>query len=265
MDNEARKVFLALPVHDQTVCASLLTSLITDISLCMNAGYQFHVLCHGQDSNPAHARNVILGTFMASDCVELISIDHDISWPAGSLQRLLSHPVDFVGGAYRYKVAEERYPISWLKDFNDPRTLEGLVQVARIPGGFVRMTRKGLERIIAKSAHLEFESHVAPGMTCWYLYHEKLENRGLVTEDFVFCDHLREMGEQIWLDPELKLDHTGKTTYRGNLDGFIAEINRQKLPDEARKAHDAKLIQFAQSLATPEMQRLFKVAMGEAA
>jgi hypothetical protein len=259
---EARKVLLAIPAHDQTVCASLLTSLVTGMSECTKAGYEFFLLCHGQDSNPAHARNLILAAFMASDCTDLLSVDCDVSWGPGTLLRILSHKVDFVGGTYRFKQPEERYPIGWIGSHDDLREANGLVEVARLPGGFMRMTREGAKRVVSQCDHLEFRTHFLPNLKCWYLYHEKLVNQQLVTEDYTFCDNIRALGERIYLDPEIKLDHTGRVTYPGNLDAFIARSNRERLPAEARAEHEAKLIKFAESLATPEMDRLLRTAIG---
>lgn len=259
-----RKVFIALPVHDGSVRVGTFTSMIGELSALTAKGFDVGVYCWIGDSLLPHARNVLLGQFMASDCTDLVFIDSDISWAPGTLVQLLDHEVDFVAGAYRFKSDDEGYPINWLSDDRQVDA-RGLIEVAGVPAGFLRMTRAGLERVIAKHQHLAYEPHTAKGLTCWYLFDIRFEHGRAWGEDYVFCNIVRDMGEKIWLDPGLKLGHTGAKEYRGTLSVHLAEQKRRALPEDERKQQEEKLIAFANSLLTPEMDKLFKQALGEAA
>jgi hypothetical protein len=262
--SETRKVFIAIPAHDGAMRVSTVMSLISMMSEGTSSGITFDLRCWEQDSLIPNARNSLVGGFMLTDCTDMLFIDSDVSWGPGTLRRILDHKVDFVGGTYRFKREPEGYPVGWLNGPNDPR-VNGLVEVARLPSGFFRMTRAGLQRVIDQCDDLAYQSHCAPDLKCWYLYDIKLKDGQLIGEDYVFCDLLRQLGESVWLDPELKINHAGSKIYQGNLDAFIAEQSRIKLPAEQRAELEGKLLKFAESLATPEMDRIFRQAMGQAA
>lgn len=261
---KTRKVFIAIPTLDGTLRVSTTLSLCLSVAEGIRNDIQIDVHCRAQDPLLPHARNVFLAQFLAGDYTDIVFIDADIGWEPPALARLLGHPVDFVAGAYRFKNDKEGYPIGWLREDNRASDA-GLFEVARVPAGFFRMTRAGVERVVKACPHLEYDVPSQPGLQCWYLFDLKLINRQAVGEDYVFCDLIRSLGETVWIDPQLALTHTGAKTFDGNLGTFLNEIARQKLPEDERKAHEAKLIQFAQTFTTPEMQRLFKAAMGEAA
>ena len=260
----ARKVFIAIPVHDGALRVGTVMSLIEAMSSGTQAGIEFDVRCWVGDSLLPHARNTLVAQFMASDASEMIFIDSDISWAPGSITRLLSYPVDFVAGTYRFKNETEGYPVAWLREDNEVSE-HGLFEVGCLPTGFFRMTRVGLERVIAKCAHLEYKSHNSNGMKLWCLFDLKLEHGLAWGEDYVFCNLVRSLGETLWLDPDLSLTHSGNKEYMGNFGAFIAAAERGKLPEEVQKERIAKLETFARTFDTPAMNELFRQAAGEQA
>jgi hypothetical protein len=258
-----RKIFIALPLHDGTLRVGTFTSLIAAMSDLTARGINVHVSCWHNDSLLPHARNVLLGYFMASDCTDMVFVDSDVSWAPGCFDRLLAHDVDFVAGAYRHKGEEESYPVAWLDETDRTVNDKGLIAVAGVPGGFFRMTRAGLERITAQCPDLVYESHNAKGLKCWYLFDIVFADGRAWGEDYVFCKKIRALGETVWLDPSLHLSHAGHKEYRGQMSAFLAAQAAETLPADEKAAHDAKLLAFAQSFNTPEMHRLFAQALGE--
>jgi hypothetical protein len=263
MTTPTRKVFIALPMHDGSLRVGTFTSLISSMSDLTAKGINVVVNCWQGDSLLPHARNVLLGYFMASDCTDCIFIDSDISWAPGELDRLLAHDVDFVAGAYRFKCDDESYPIAWLEEGEHPVNDKGLIPVAGVPGGFFRMTRAGVERVTSKSEHLAYESHNAKGLKCWYLFDIVFEDRKAWGEDYVFCKNIRALGETIYLDPSLRLGHQGYKEYRGQIGAFLQAEVEAKAPADEIAARDKKLLAFAKSMATPEIDRLFRQVLGE--
>jgi hypothetical protein len=260
-----RKVMIAIPMHDGSLRVGTFTSLISAMSDLTAKGINVSVNCWQGDSLLPHARNVLLGYFMASDCTDLVFVDSDISWAPGELERLLAHEVDFVAGAYRFKSDDEGYPIAWLEESDHPVTDKGLIPVAGVPGGFFRMTRAGVERVVSKCDHLVYESHNAKGLKCWYLFDIVFENGRAWGEDYVFCKNIRALGETIYLDPSLRIGHQGFKEYRGQIAAFLQAEAEVKAPVEEKEARDQKLLAFGKSMDTPEIHRLFKQVLGEAA
>lgn len=252
-----RKVFIAIPAYDGTLRVHTAMSLI---NVMHDREVEIEVHGWSGDSLLPHARNVLLGQFMASGCTDLVFIDSDVSWQRGALEKLLAHPVDFVAGAYRFKNDIENYPVTPTSQRNG----HGLMEAVAVPGGFFRMTRAGLERVVNQCGHLVYRPHTAQDVTCWYLFDIRLENGQAVGEDYAFCKTIRALGETIWLDPDLSLTHSGWKDYPGHFGTFCAEKARAALPEEEQKAHEAKLVAFAKSMLTPEMDLLFKQALGTA-
>jgi hypothetical protein len=265
MTTPTRKIMIAIPMHDGSLRVGTFTSLISAMSDLTAKGINVVVNCWQGDSLLPHARNVLLGYFMASDCTDLVMIDSDISWAPGELERLLAHDVDFVAGAYRFKCDDESYPIAWLEEGEHPTNDKGLIPVAGVPGGFFRMTRAGVERVVKQCEHLVYESHNAKGLKCWYLFDIVFEGGKAWGEDYVFCKNIRALGETIYLDPSLRLGHAGHKEYRGQIAAFLQAQVEVKAPLDAKAERDQKRIAFAKAMDTPEIHRLFRQVLGEEA
>jgi hypothetical protein len=191
-----QKVFIAIPalcgVKDAT------TKSIETLD-ALGVGLHLHIRVG--DSILPQARNVLLAMF-------LLCIDADIAWQPDAMARLLSHPVDFVAGAYRYKREPEEYPMQWLSKpelHADPAT--GLLEVAGVPFGFVRLSRSCCERMAEARKDYPFRVHDAPDLQCWCVFDLGYANGQYIGEDFVFCNRWRELGGKVWIDPELELTH----------------------------------------------------------
>lgn len=139
---------------------------------------------------------------MNSDFERLIFLDADISFEPGSILKLAHQKDDFVGGAYRFKQETENYPVGWT--MNDLYANEfGHLEVLSLPGGFLSISRKVFEDI--KAAKPRPFEHFGQQMNCWFQM--QYENGMLFGEDSGFCKEWRELGGQVWLDPELTLTH----------------------------------------------------------
>ncbi len=260
-----RKVFIALPCHDGALRIGTVMSLIPAIADGLRNGIEYNVQAWVGDSVLPHARNVLVGKFLAGQEDDMVFWDTDISCAPGSLQQLLEHPVDFVGATYRFKSDKEGYPMSWMQAENVASEY-GLFEVARVPSGFFRMTRKGLERVIAKCPHLAYAPHTAPDVKCWYLFHQAFEDGKAWGEDYAFCNLIRSVGEQVWLDPNLAITHSGQKEYTGHFGAFLLEQQRVAASSEEQEAvRNGKLVEFAKSFLAPEMNDLFDKALGKAA
>lgn len=167
-------------------------------------------------------RNSICKDFLASKSDRLVFVDSDVSWDIGSLLKLASYPVDIVGGAYRYKDPNERYPVFFLKSdkgiWTDDR---GLVEVAALPGGFTCISRSALLRIREKFPDRVYQW----GGQEFYAYFDNPYRDGsMIGEDIGFCMMAREAGEKVYLDPSLRLTHVeGAQEYTGRIEDWLRE------------------------------------------
>lgn len=210
---------------------------ITEFTLdCVQAGLRTPKFLYlTNEAIVTHARNVAIMEFMLSDCTDLIYVDNDVSWRRDAPLRLISHPVDIVGGAYRKKVPDETYAVRWIENEagevqgSDPAT--GLLEVRGLPAGFVRITRRAIQRMINELRPIQYkfnrghygDTPVYKIFDHEYVQYEGEEYHDLITEDYAFCESWRKLGGKVWVDPDMRVNHHGHFAYQGHLASHIRE------------------------------------------
>ena len=153
------------------------------------------------------ARNKIHNSFLksATDCDHLFMLDSDVMPPPKTIEMLLSHGKDLVGGWYRKK---EKYP---LKTENGVQIIQRPVVYdnAGIRDGIIQYTQKivpgtGLEEV------------AAAGAGCWLMSRKlaealgenpySMENGG---EDMNLCRQTTKLGFSMWVDWSIACAHIG--------------------------------------------------------
>lgn len=224
-------IFVAIPAYTGDVCAQTMHSLLHSIEEGRKRDQHIrveNVHCRLQDADIAQARNAFLGAFLKTQCTHLWFVDSDVSWGPDAFESLFSHEADFVAGAYRSKIEEEKYPILWSKPgavVADTKSGKPLVSVDGVPAGFCRMTRKGVEKIAA-AAEKHFHDKVAEAKCPW-IFEFSWHNGERMSEDFTFCRRWREVVGPVYLDPACCVDHTGKKTYCGNIYANIEKLVKE--------------------------------------
>lgn len=210
------KLYVAVPAYDGKITIETARSLCNEQVMAALSGQEISIQFVPGGSLVTTVRDRIAGDFLASDADRLIFIDSDVSWELGDLLKLAKHPVDFVGGCYRYKQEPEAYPVHYLDKpelWADPET--GLLEVSALPAGFLCLSRDVFTRL--KEAfpnrtykHFDHEMHA---------YFWAPPGGG---EDGQFCNEWRQVGGQVWLDPSFTLTHTGgNPDFTGNIGQWL--------------------------------------------
>lgn len=261
-----QKVFIAIPSHSGDIRVGTFMSVLQSVMDLKAHDIECNVQCWVGDSIIPNARNVLLAKFQQeTDCTDLVFVDGDISWRAGELLKLINHPVDFVGGGYRFKNDIENYPMQWMPDpegkglWADPAT--GLIEVAGTPTGFLRLTRAAIDQLTSAYDGLWYRERLCPELKLFWLCDLQIDNHTLRGEDYGLCKKWRDIGGRVWLDPELKLDHTGHKEFHGAIGSWLK--NRDNPVDPADAV--ARLDGLRKSLGSPEIMALLDKVIGEAA
>jgi len=217
-------VWLAIPSYTGQIHIATMRSLLKDYVSFKDRGDSVTVYDECGSALIADARAEIVAKFLASDADTLIFIDNDVAWEAGAALRLADHPVDFVSGIYPMRKDPIEYPISWDQTkaelWADPDT--GLLEVDAVPAGFMKMSRNMLEKMVTNyRCELEHYSKNAPDDTAWALFDPYWEGDKKFGEDYSFCKRWREMGEKVWIDPDIDMAHVGLKTFVGNLADYL--------------------------------------------
>jgi hypothetical protein len=147
----------------------------------------------------ADARNIGLNFALDQKAEYVLFIDSDMTFPRDALLKLLVRNVDIIGATYSRRTA----PFSFLGDILPEQPADaprGLVEMARIPTGFLLIRTAVFERL-----------------TRPYFRFRTDEERGVIIgEDYDFSDRVRALGYRIWCDPYLskELGHIGEQVFK---------------------------------------------------
>jgi len=272
MGQSRQSLYIAIPCYDGRIHVGTFMSALQAVMDLSSVGINCNLETYVGDSLIASTRNVLIGKFRNTDCTDLLCLDSDIAFEPGTVQRLMSHPVDFVAGLYRFKNDDENYPMQCLPDPEgkglwsyDPVTGEvsdeGLIEVAGVPFGFVRMRRAVIERMFEAYKGREYEPKDVPGLKTCCLFDIPFENGQMVGEDYSFCHKWRAIGGKIWIDPHIRLDHCGTKIYKGNL----AQWLRKDEPEPPQlKLTDQQIEGWRKLAKQHNYEKLFDAALGAA-
>lgn len=151
----------------------------------------------------------------------IVFIDHDLSWRPQDLLRLIETEGDVVSGTYRYKKEPEEYMGRLIPDPQGKPIVrdDGCIKAFCVPAGFLKITRKAVNRFIEAYPELTYGEKCNP--------HVDLFNHGAhkgvwYGEDYAFSRNWIDIGGEIWVIPDLQLDHhTTTEAYPGNFHEFL--------------------------------------------
>ena len=173
----------------------------------------------GGDSLVTRARNLLTNEFLRSDCTHLLWIDADIGWEPDAIWRMMDSGKDIIAGVYPKKCL----PIAWPMNFmtqgqNEPLPTcpeTSFIRVKDAPTGFMMIRRNVIEALLARHPEwaCKFSGGDSPvhGFALWEAF---IDSDGMyLSEDFGFCRRAQAAGFEVWVDPAIRLSHTGAATY----------------------------------------------------
>lgn len=151
----------------------------------------------------------------------IVFIDHDLSWRPADLVALVEASGDVVAGLYRFKKSGEEYMGAWdTEPDGRPRVRDdGTIVGSRLPAGFMKITRAGVERFMRAYPELCYGSPISPSVD--------LFNHGAFEgvwwgEDYAFSRRWIACGGELVIIPDLNLTHHGSDeAFPGNLHEFL--------------------------------------------
>lgn len=197
-----------------TYCLSLALTVADAARRKRNIAYK-----PGGDSLVTRARNLLTNEFLKSDCTHLLWIDADIGWEPEAIWRMMDSGKDIVAGVYPKKCLPISWPMNFLKqEQNEPLPTcpeTNFIRVKDAPTGFMLIQRRVIETLIAR--HPEWACKFSGGnnpVHGYALWEAWTDTDGMyLSEDFGFCRRAQAEGFEVWIDPTIKLSHTGNATY----------------------------------------------------
>lgn len=154
----------------------------------------------------------------------IVFIDHDMSFPAADLVKLVNTYGDVVAGTYRYKKDAEEYMGTLRRDAQGRpvKRIDSALAATGVPAGFLKISAHAVERFTKQFPHLKFGDPKKPHID---LFNHGARGGEWVGEDIGFCRNWIEgCGGEIWVMPHLNIDHwSGDKCYAGNLHRFLSQ------------------------------------------
>lgn len=216
-----RRVMIGTPCYDGKIEVWYANSLVETIRQGMMRGVEVYPIWLSYDALIQRARNDLVALMINMNCDDIVFIDADIDWNPEDFFKLLSYPVDVVGGTYPKKGDAEMY-VAKMIDINrksDPQT--GLIEVEGLGTGFLRMSRRAIQYLWDNSPHYEEKEY---GKIRRMIFEVIVKDGDLISEDIQACQKLREGGISIWLDQNITCGHVGMKRYTGNFAQWLERI-----------------------------------------
>lgn len=217
---QKKHIGLAIMAYDGKVYLRTMMSILAAIQQCGAKGWGFNIINREGDSMVARGRSFLASQFLENpgmkDCTDLVFIDTDLVWGKDEFTRLCEHDVDVVGAAYPYKNDGGDFPLRWLP--TGITETDGLWEVCAVTPGFMKISRRALQRIVLERPYLEFRDRDNPeGHRSWMFFDNAARQTGVFDEGYLFCEHWRGCGGTVWLDPDIELGHLGMKEYRAGV------------------------------------------------
>ncbi len=213
------KVIVATPTITEPYHAYL-EAMDRSLPSLEEAGIEPGLVLEVGSSYISWARANMLQKALKTNADAFVFLDHDLSWNPEDIIKLIQHPGDVVAGTYRYKYEPEEYMGHWaVNDDNRPTVREDGTLVAHaVPAGFLKVSRGAVEKFREAYPELIF----GPDKDYVDLFNHGAYEGLWWGEDFAFSRRWRAMGEEIYLIPDLNIDHhLQDRCFAGNLHEFL--------------------------------------------
>lgn len=178
-------------------------------------------------------------------------LDGDVEWPPAAVRRWIDLDVDVVGAAYTYKVPEghPKYQKAVFRPLAgatiDPET--GLLECKGLAGGMIFVKHSAMEKLMADRHYEDFVMNpdygdgidrpgcgYLPTFHFWQCFPVPEECCGgqkiYLSEDYAFCERLRQSGFKIYLDTRVPLRHWVGREY--HMVNGMKEANEEALREQ---------------------------------
>jgi glycosyltransferase involved in cell wall biosynthesis len=170
------------------------------------------------------ARATMLRAALDAKADVIVFIDYDVSWKPRNLLKLIETDGDVVAGTYRPKIDDEQYmgtiefdPVSFVPRV---RAADGAIAARLVPGGFLKVTKEAVHDFMASYPQFCYGPLYHASVD---LFNHGVHDRVWYGEDYSFSVNWRKRGGELWIVPDLDIDHHGKDgkVYRGNYHKFL--------------------------------------------
>ena len=215
-----RRVLIGMPALDGKIDAWCADSLFDSIKLGLYQGINIiPSILHNESILPM-ARNSLLKMAYDHQVESIVFVDDDERWNPQSLIDVINSKHDVFGLPVISKTDQPgKYNVK-LHNLEDLQYDEnGNLSIDGIGTGFLKISRNALSALWDSSRELHFRGK-ALRMICEY----GEVDGDFVSEDFLLCRKLKDLGFGIWIDPRQTVSHLGTKQWDGDFGEFLQTL-----------------------------------------
>ena len=219
-EDAAKKVVFCIPTISKPY-QQMLDSLAASVPLITAAGWDEGAVYMIGCPYISGARATMLRKALDAKATVVVFLDHDLSWDPHALLQLIETEGDVVAGTYRFKGDPEEYMGSIFPGLDGCPIVraDGCIKAHSVPAGFLKVTRKGINKFIAAYPELCYGERSSPAID---LFNHGAHDWVWYGEDYAFARRWREKCGDVWLVPDLNLTHHSPTiAYPGNFHRYM--------------------------------------------
>jgi glycosyltransferase involved in cell wall biosynthesis len=199
-----------------------LDSLKASVPIIEAAGWEHGMVTEVGCPYISAARATMLRKALDAKADVIVFIDHDISWSPEDMLKLIEKKGDVIAGFYRFKYDDKIEYMGVLddgKDFKPVVRKDGCIKATAAPAGFLKITKEAVDKFMEKYPHLCYGPKYNLSVD---LFNHGAHEGKWWGEDYAFCRNWKDMGEELWMVPDLNLNHHSATkVYKGNYHEFL--------------------------------------------
>jgi glycosyltransferase involved in cell wall biosynthesis len=217
----SKKVVFCTPTVTRPF-APYLKALEESVPLVKAAGWEDHVVFEVGNPYISAARATMTRKALDAGADVMVYIDHDLSWDPKDLVTLLETEGDVVAGTYRMKYELEDY-MGTLATFDDGRPMcrksDGAIKAKTVPAGFLKVTKEAIDKYMTAYPDLCYGPKYSLSVD---LFNHGAHNGLWWGEDYAFARRWNEIGGDIWLVPNLNINHhKADEVFKGNFHEYL--------------------------------------------
>ncbi len=167
------------------------------------------------------ARATMLRAALDDKADVIVFIDYDVAWKPADMLSLIETDGDVVAGTYRCKIDEEQYMGTVETDANNRPVIraDGAIKAKLVPAGFLKVTKEAVDTFMVAYPELNYGPMYHQSVD---LFNHGVHERVWWGEDYSFSRRWRDKCGDLWIVPNLDLDHhTKDKVYKGNFHKFL--------------------------------------------
>jgi hypothetical protein len=205
-----KKILIATPCLDQKVDAYFVHSLCESIKLGLKHDLDIRCVFLANESILPMARNELFSLAHKEKYDAMVFIDDDEYWKEDALIEIIQSEKDVVAIPVVNKGDKDITFNVWLDKDHD-RDADGYIKIDKCGTGFLKLSQKVIIDLWESNTELVFRNKKLKNI-CEYTH----INGSFVGEDITLSRKIKELGYDIWLNPNYTVSHIGNKMYKGD-------------------------------------------------